>query len=248
MNKKSKSFKRLFFDIETSYNIVKAWRIGYDINLTPESIIQERAIICICYKWEGDSQVKYLTWNKGDDKDMILKFSEILNQADEVIGHNSDRFDIKWFRTRCLYHNVSVTPFIQSIDTLKEAKKLFLFNSNKLDYIGKFLSLGGKIETGGLQLWDDIILRNSRSAMKTMVAYCIKDVELLEEVFNKLNPYLKNKVTKTIRLDGDGNHCIECDSTNLRKVKLRISAAGRYTQQYQCKDCGKYHSVPIKKT
>lgn len=250
MDKTSKEgkFKRLFFDLETSYNIVKAWRIGYDINLDHTSIIQERAIICVAYKWDGDKDVKYLTWNKGCDGELVKKFAEILNSADEVIGHNSDRFDTKWLRTRCLYHGVALTPFIQSIDTLKEAKKLFLFNSNKLDYISKFLGAEGKIETGGLELWDDIILRNNKKSLRKMVEYCMNDVAILQDVFNKLNPYLKNKVTKTIRLEGNGINCVECGSQNIVKHKLRISAAGRQTQQYHCKTCGKYHSIAIKKT
>jgi DNA polymerase elongation subunit (family B) len=245
-DKRVNKIKRLYFDIETSYNIVKSWRIGYDIKLDPSSIIKERAIICICYKWEGDKNVKCLTWNRGDDSSMILKFSEILNSADEVVTHNGDKFDVKWFRTRCLYHGVALTPYIQSIDTLKEAKKLFLFNSNKLDYISKFIGLDGKMETGGLELWDDIILRNNRQSLYKMVQYCKNDVVLLEKVFLKLNPYLKNKITKTVRIEGNGIHCVECNSTNIRKVKLRISAAGRYTQQYRCNDCGKYHSISIK--
>jgi DNA polymerase elongation subunit (family B) len=245
-DKRVNKIKRLYFDIETSYNIVKSWRIGYDIKLDPSSIIKERAIICICYKWEGDKNVKSLTWNRGDDSSMIIKFSEILNSADEVVTHNGDKFDVKWFRTRCLYHGVALTPYIQSIDTLKEAKKLFLFNSNKLDYISKFIGLSGKIETGGLELWDDIILRNDRQALHKMVTYCKNDVTLLEKVFLKLNPYLKNKITKTVRIEGNGIHCVECNSTNIKKVKLRISAAGRYTQQYRCSDCGKYHSISIK--
>lgn len=246
MNKK---IKRLFYDLEVSYNIVKSWRIGYDIKLSADNIIQERAIICVAYKWEGDRKVNYLTWDRGDDRELVLKFAEIINSADEVIGHNSDKFDNKWFRTRCLYHGVSLTPYLQSIDTLKEAKKLFLFNSNRLDYISKYLGAKGKIDSGqGLELWDDIILRNNRRSLKKMVEYCKNDVYILEEVFQKLNPYLKNKITKTIRLEGDGIKCVECSSTNIKKVKLRISAAGRYTQQYQCKDCGKYHSISIKKT
>ena len=49
--------KRLFYDIETSYNIVKAWRAGYNLTITPEDIIHERAIISICYKWEGEEDV-----------------------------------------------------------------------------------------------------------------------------------------------------------------------------------------------
>ena len=49
-----------------------------------------------------------------------------------------------------MYHGVALTPYIQSIDTLKEAKKLFLFNSNKLDLadqsIQKFPWFGDKVK------------------------------------------------------------------------------------------------------
>ena len=89
-------FKRLFFDIETSPNIMFAWTAGYKLNLPPDNIIKERAIMCICYKWEGDKQVHSLEWKKGDDKKLLTDFMKIMNKADEIIGHNSDNFDIKW--------------------------------------------------------------------------------------------------------------------------------------------------------
>ena len=44
------TIKRLFFDIETSPNIVYSWRTGYNLTITTENIITERAIICISYK------------------------------------------------------------------------------------------------------------------------------------------------------------------------------------------------------
>jgi len=87
INKGSK-FKRLFFDIETSYNIVSSWNVGYELNISPDNIIKERAIICICYKWEDESKIHELHWDKGDDKQMLIKYSNIINGADEIIGHN----------------------------------------------------------------------------------------------------------------------------------------------------------------
>ena len=41
--------RRLYFDCETSPNIVYSWRIGYKIELSHDSIIEERRIICISY-------------------------------------------------------------------------------------------------------------------------------------------------------------------------------------------------------
>ena len=67
MNKLNK--KRLFFDIETSPNIGMFWTAGYKLNISHDNIIKERAVICICYKWEDDKDVYYLQWDsKQNDK------------------------------------------------------------------------------------------------------------------------------------------------------------------------------------
>ncbi len=74
--------KRLFFDIETSPNIGLFWSAGYKKTISPDNIIKERAIICICYKWEGKPKVYSLQWDKNKcDKAMIKSFLKVLNQA-----------------------------------------------------------------------------------------------------------------------------------------------------------------------
>jgi uncharacterized protein YprB with RNaseH-like and TPR domain len=188
----NKPKRKLFFDIETSPNIVLSWRIGRDVSLSHDDILQERAIICICYKWSDEDVVHSLEWNKGNDKELMKKFSKIIDSADEVIGQNSDAYDIKWIRTRAIFHNIPISPKFNSIDTLKMARQGFKFNSNKLDYMGKFLGVGGKIETT-YSLWKDILLSNCPKAMKQMVDYCKIDVVRLEEVYNKLKPYCPEK-------------------------------------------------------
>ena len=66
--------KRLFFDIEVSPNIGLFWQPGHKISLDYGNIIQERAVICICYKWQG-GKTQSLTWDKKqDDKEMLKKF------------------------------------------------------------------------------------------------------------------------------------------------------------------------------
>ena len=124
--------KRLFFDIETSPNIVCSWSIGYKISLSADNIIRERGIICIGYKWAGEREVKCLTWDKNQcEKKMLLEFMKVMNDADEIIAHNGDRFDITWIRTMCLKHGIRMPPTYQSIDTLKKCRSLFRFNSNR---------------------------------------------------------------------------------------------------------------------
>jgi len=187
--------KKLFFDVEVSPNIVLSWNVGYDIQLSHENIIQERAIICICYKWEGDEKIYSLQWDNGDDKDMIAKFVKIIDSADEVITQNGDAFDIKWLRTRCLYHRIPVSPKFNSIDTLKLARSSFRFNSNKLDYMGKFLGIGGKIKTDP-DLWKNIVLNADKKALADMITYCKMDVQRLEEIYQEVIPYVPPKKFK----------------------------------------------------
>lgn len=242
MGKKT-TFKRLFFDIEVSPNIAFTWNIGYNINLDHNSIITERAVICICYKWEHENQVRYLTWDKGNDKKMLTEFAKILNSADECIGHNSDKFDIKWLRTRCLLHGIPMIPDYQSIDTIKLSRSGFRFNSNKLDYIAKFLNIGAKKSTGGFSLWRDIVLNNSKRAMVDMVNYCKQDVILLEKIFQKLSPYVKHKTHRAIFEGGNICDCPECSSKRTISNGTRITAAGLKKRRLHCMDCGKYFSI-----
>lgn len=188
VNQINRPKRKLFFDIETSPNITFSWRIGREITLTHDDILRERAIICVCWKWSDEDEVHSLEWDNGCDKNLLKKFAKIMDSADEVIGQNSDRFDIKWLRARCLYHDIPLSPKFNSIDTMKLAKAGMYFNSNKLDYMGQFMGLGKKIKTD-YDLWKDIVLYNNTKAMKKMVDYCKQDVSLLEKVYDKLQKY-----------------------------------------------------------
>ena len=235
--------KRLIFDIETSPNIVMAFQVGYQIDIPATNILVERAIICICYKFEGEKKVHHLTWDKKQcDKAMLQKFMKIMNEADECVAHNGDNFDIKWLRTRCLYHKISAFPEYVSIDTKKEGKKYFLFNSNALDYISWYIG-GQRKKKVDMDLWKAIAVNKSAKAMKEMVEYCKVDVLALEEIFLRFKPYTKAK-TSIARI---ASHCPECDSPNTQIAKHRPTASGTKRVQFQCQDCGKYHTISTKR-
>ena len=234
--------KRLFFDIETSPNIGLFWTAGYKLNIGHDNIIKERAIICICYKWAGEKEVHSLNWDaKQNDKSLLEKFIKIANEADELVGHNGDKYDLPWVRTRCLYHGISLFPSYNTIDTLKYARSKFKFNSNKLDYIAQFLGLGAKISTG-FNLWKDIVLNSDKKAMEQMVTYCKGDVVLLEKVYNKLAPHFPEKT----HVSEDKADCPTCGSSKWSFSKRRMSALGTTRVQMQCKKCGRYHTVSEK--
>ena len=235
---------RLFFDIETSFNVGIFWRSGYNLTINPGDIIHERAIICICYKWEGEEEVHSLEWDsKQSDKAMLKKFLKVMAQANEIVAHNGDRFDMKWLRTRCIFHGLAMPPIHNTIDTLKEAKRYFNFNSNKLDYIAKFLGVGAKMDTGGLDLWKDIVFKKSPEAMAKMVEYCQMDVNVLQAVFEKLNTYTQSKVNYAVLRGGDKYNCPQCGTTNVKYNKKVTTLAGTIHHWLNCKPCAKYFKV-----
>lgn len=234
--------KRLFFDIEVSANIGLFWQSGFKLNIGPESIIKERAIICICYKWEDSKEVHSLEWDsKQCDKKLLEKFVKIANEADELIGHNGDRFDLSWIRTRCLFHRIPMFPKYVTIDTLKISRSKFKFNSNKLDYIAKFLGVGQKIKTD-YGMWKDIMLNKCKVSMSKMVKYCKMDVIVLEKVFKELSNHIEAKTHYGVTFGADRGSCPECGSDEITINKRRTSASGVKKVQYICKTCFKTHT------
>jgi len=235
--------RRLFFDIETSPNIGLFWEAGYKKNIDYSNIIQERAIICICYKWEDEKEVYSLQWDaKQNDKRMLEQFIEVANVATEMVGHNGDKFDLAWIRTRCLFHNIQMFPKYTTIDTLKVARQKFRFNSNRLNYIADFLGIGQKIKTE-YSLWKNILLHKDKAAMESMIKYCKKDVVLLEKVFKLLSAHIEPKTHYGVIFGQERGSCPECGSDDLRHSQTRYSAAGTPRVQVQCNDCHKYHTV-----
>jgi predicted PolB exonuclease-like 3'-5' exonuclease len=223
---KTKTAKVLIYDLETSPNIGWFWRAGYKQNIMPNQITKERAIICVSYKWQGEDEVYNLTWDKNQcDKFLIEQFVEVLNEADLIVAHNGDNFDLKWLKTRALFHRIPMLPNYKQFDTLKLAKTKLYLNSNRLDYISKFLGFEGKIQTTP-DLWNKVVMLNDRNAMKDMLDYCDEDVRQLEKVYNELQ-YLDNPRVHTGVLNGEVKYSSPISGNyNLELVKSITTNTG----------------------
>jgi len=234
---------RLFFDIETSPNVGMFWRAGYKLSIQPDNIIKERAIICICYKWEHEKTVQFVQWDKDQcDKKALTEFIEVANQADELVGHNGDRFDLPWIKTRCLFHGIPTFPSYKTIDTLAWARRKFYFNSNRLDYLGKFLGVGGKIKTT-FDLWKKILLDNNQASLREMVTYCKRDVLMLQEVYLKLASVMPHKTHAGVLNGKDKWESPFGGGTNVHVNKKRVTAAGTVQYAMQCQQTGRYYQI-----
>ena len=236
--------RRLFWDIETSPNIHYAWGAGRKVFLGPDSIIKERNIICICYKWAGESKVHDLVWEPWDDRELVKQFAPIANEADELVAHNGDKFDIRWFNGRNLIHGLDPLPQYKTIDTYKIAAKHFKLNSYKLDYLAQVLFGDKKIKTD-FDLWKDVCLHHdgAQKALDKMVRYCRKDVKLLERVYNELAAYDTPKTHAGVFGGGERWTCPHCGSDDVALSKTRVTPKGMKQRQMQCKSCRRYYTI-----
>lgn len=243
MNKTLKEFykrkKVLFFDIETSPNVGLFFTAGYKLNIDTDAILKERQIICISWMWGDSKKVEHLDWGlkKQSDKELLKKFSKVISLADIIIGHNSDRFDIKWLRGRLAFHNLPDINTVQTYDTLKLAKKVFNLNSFKLKYIAKYLQVGAK-DPMEFNDWK-MIMKGSKPHLDKMLKYCDKDVVVDRNVFEKIFPYvsLTNMHFGSL-LEGNKEGCPRCGQEERSKDGTRITTSGMVYQRYKCNACG----------
>lgn len=240
--------KRLFFDIETSYYVlnIKAWQLkNFQRYFNPDDIVREKEIICISYKWQYEDKVHSLDWRKGE-KQMLKEFVKVIGEADEIIGHNGDKFDIKFLRTRCLYHGVLMFPNYRTLDTLKKARGSFLFASNKLDYLGKFTRIGGKQEHDGMELWEDVVEKKSKKRLKEMVRYCERDVAMLEDLYFVMSPFITHNNNFAVLTGGNKWDCPDCGDKNVEMHHTYTTAMGIIRRQMKCNKCKKQYKISNK--
>jgi hypothetical protein len=232
--------KILFWDIETGFNKTAIFGLGK--RWVPHTaVLQERYIICAAFKWLGKDETfavsllddldKFVA-DPTDDYLTVTRMHSVLSEADAIVAHYGDNFDIKFFNTRALAHGLDPICNVIQIDTCKMAKAKFMFNSNKLDYLGSFLGLGKKIKTDE-QLWHDCLM-GKPSAVEEMVAYNIEDVNLLERVYLKLRPFLPARMNFNIF---DRDACPKCGHTHVQKRGFQYTLVCKY-QRYKCMGCG----------
>lgn len=237
--------KILIWDIETSPIVAAVWGL-FNQNINYESIIDEWYIICAAWKWADSKEVETSsvldckTRFKKDHKDdyhVVRKLHKVLSEADVLVAHNGDKFDLKKFNARALYHGFKPIPPIPTIDTLKVARKHFKLTSNRLDYIGQHLGVGKKVDTPK-GLWMDVI-RGSSEAVETMVKYNVGDITLLEDVYLKLRPFMTNHPNMNVLQYGEHDRCPNCGSFEIRKEGFLYTRLAK-KQRYKCKSCGAY--------
>lgn len=202
------------------------------------------------YKYLGEDKAQTInvwdfpnwTNNINDDSALVAVAYEILKDADGMVTHNGRSFDMKVFNTRLAKYGFSPLPRIPHVDTKVAAKFALSMYSNSLNSLAKFFDVETKMGTGS-QLWDRVAQRDEL-ALRHMSDYCAQDVEVLEQVFNKLRPYIKDLPNYNLFSD-DERVCPNCGSHHLQKHGIQVAKTQKY-QRYQCQECGTISRTDVK--
>jgi len=214
---------------------------------------QDWYMLSFAVKWnDGKTKVyslpdyKGYKKNKTNDRLLVSDLHRVFTDADIVIAHNGDNFDIKRANARFVFHGLTPPPTYKTVDTLKLARRSFRFDSNRLDSLARYLGLGRKLATQGKNTWLGC-MNGDMKAWKTMTSYNKHDVELLYEVYMKLRPWARNHPNLGLLMDRP-HTCPICGEKNtLHRRGYEFTRAGR-KQRFQCKSCGGWSVGKSEKT
>jgi len=256
--KKNKGPRILYVDIENSRMVVTFPTYSlYNIDrIHPRHITHDWYITCAAWAWlDNEKQkvgkiegAKVSDFKKAYKKDfrndlgIVKKLHEAMSEADLIVGHNSDAFDIKKINYKFIKHGLPAINLPPTVDTLKSAKKYARSSSNSLYYLAKEFGVPMKVDlpSGVMHAADD----GCEKSLDKLFAYCKGDIKAGANLYFKLLPYIKNhpNLNRILGIQKKANPkklkaCGTCGSANVRPWGTYPTKSGPVRRIY-CTDCG----------
>ena len=235
------SAKVLILDIETAPIRAYVWGI-WQQNVGTHQIQSDWFCLTWSAKWLFEDKVysgklKPKEVAEQDDKRIIWGIWNLVNEADIVIAHNGQKFDIPRLNSRFIINGLNPPLPYQIIDTLVHIRRQFGFTSNKLDYVNKLLNLERKKDTN-FELWERC-MKGEAKAIKEMEEYNIQDVRILEETYLVIRPWIKPHPNMGLFiLDEKEHRCPNCGSDKLTAQGKCYNTSANIYELMRCDNCG----------
>jgi hypothetical protein len=240
--------KVLILDIETAPMETYVWSFWVNYIDPMSQVVKNKdgspkdwSILTWAAKWlfEPDvfyGQVTLAEAKKRKDKSVIKPLWDLFEEADVIIAHNGDKFDIRRCSWRFKINGLGPPSPFQTIDTLKVAKKAFGSPSNKQDYLNRALGLQRKIHTE-FELWERCVT-GDQSGLDEMLRYNMGDIFGLEDLYLEIRAWVRGPVNLSMYGENHQKQCHNCLSVDLVKLsKPYTTPAGQY-ESYRCQACG----------
>lgn len=231
------------FDIETAPAEAYVWNF-YNTNIGHNQVKKYGHIMSFAGKWLGTDEVHYEENRTKNDKKITKSLINFFDQADIVIGHNGRAFDCKTVTGRALSHSLTPPSPYKIVDTFLSAKKHFKMARNSLEFLADELGCTGKMKHKnypGFELWK-ACLEGDELAWEEMRKYNIQDVDVLEEVYLKMRPWITDHPNMGVLKEEGRPICPKCGSGELQKPRRKhycTTNTGKY-DLFVCRNCGGY--------
>lgn len=234
----------LVLDIENSPNLAHVWGLWQN-NVSLAQLMESQEVICFAAKWLGSKDIIFKSNFHDGHEAMIAEAYRLVNEADIIVGYNSQSFDMKHLHTEFMTAGFPPPLPYKNVDLLTAVKKAFRFPSNKLDYVVQRLGLGAKVAHIGHELWVKCMAGDAK-AWAMMKKYNIGDIKVTEKLYFRVLPWIEKHPHMGMYFpleDGD-NRCPNCGSTALRREEKSTKANVTTYQTYRCEEC----SAPLRST
>ena len=225
----------LSLDIETRPNLAFVWGL-WDQNVGLNQLVEEVEVICFGAKWYGHPKVEFYSVHGDGKEQMIAEAYRLLDECDVAMGFNSRKFDIPHLNREFLVAGYTPPSPYRQVDLYLACRKQFNFPSNKLAHISKALGLEGKVSHEGFELWTKCMAGDAK-AWATMERYNRQDVVLVEQLYERLKPWIPNHPSMAAMSGEDV--CPTCGSSDTMRRGTAYTPQSAF-QQFQCQSCGRY--------
>ncbi len=210
-------------------------------------------MVAFGYKFLGDRKARVLSilgTNKFckacgkvdavDDKPLVAAAHKVLSSADMLVTWYGKGFDAKFVNTRILDAGLPPLPDIPHVDLYFTAKHNLKLSSNRLANIQNFLCLPTHKTPITKREWRRAQAGHVKS-IEYIVDHCEKDVDVLEEAYHRLKPYVR-----THPRVGHVDDCRVCGG-KVHRRGLALSTLKGPRMRVQCTECGHWETRGIPK-
>jgi uncharacterized protein YprB with RNaseH-like and TPR domain len=209
---------------------------------------------CLCFGWKmlGEKTTHVLSiadykQHKSDptnDAPLMRDVHKVLTEdADIIVTFYGKEFDRKFLNTRMLLAGLPPLPPLNSehIDIYFTVRGNLLLHSNRLASVAE--TLGCPMQKTPLTgpIWVRA-MAGDRKAIKYIEEHCIRDVDVLEWVYNKMRPFVRQHP----RVSENREACRVCGCDRFESKGIRFTA-GYPAQRLRCKQCGAWSFVKVKR-
>lgn len=230
----------LALDLETAPNLAHVWQLWGEQHIGLNQLMESGRVLCFAAKWIGEPGGPMLFFSEPEHGHgaMVAAAHRLLDEADVLVHWNGKRFDVPWLNAEFVLAGLAPPAPYKQVDLINTVRQRFRFPSNKMDYVSTALGLEGKVRHEGHELWVKC-LSGDPDAWDRMREYNIQDVVLLEQLYERLLPWIPGHPSRHLH-DGHPDSCPTCgEHRGFRRRGYYRTAGGKYPKM-QCVACNSY--------